>query len=161
MNKTQLVDAYIDFMGHIYEAMDDTLHSFADALTIAQHKLKTDKNLTSEQLMHLSAAMQRDIHHAAKHLNVANSDAALSEWLKFDIQLLENFTLDAFLSVADKTRIELAQLNELAHVHRYHSGDVTIPGTFICDNCGKQIAFKTPSQIPSCPVCHADNFVRM
>jgi hypothetical protein len=31
---------------------------------------------------------------------------AVTEWLKFDIALLENFALDSFLSIADKTRLE-------------------------------------------------------
>ena len=77
------------------------------------------------------------------------------------IELIENFALDAFLSIADKTRLELARLGQIAQKHSYQSGEITGPGTFICDVCGKEIAFKTPSEIPECPQCHAHTFVRM
>lgn len=161
MNKNKLVDAYIDFMGHLYEAMDNTLHSFADALAISKEKTSQNNALSDEELNTVSASVERDIKHAAQKLPASNDNNSLTEWLKFDIELLENFTLDAFLSVADKTRIELEKIKELAQAHRYTSGDITIPGTFICDDCGKEIAFKTPSEIPECPVCHGKTFVRI
>ena len=105
--------------------------------------------------------VKRDVEHAAQNLS-KNSDAdSLTEWFKFDIELLENFTLDAFLSVADKTRLEIAKLEQLAITHKYESGDITAPGTFICDACGKEIAFKTTSEIPECPACHAKTFIRI
>jgi rubrerythrin len=161
MNKNKLVDAYIDFMGHLYEAMDNTLHSFADALEISKTKTNKDNSLTPLELTQVSDSIERDVKHAAQSLSENSNSDSLSEWLKFDIQLLENFALDAFLSVADKTRIELERINELAQVHRYTSGDITVAGTFICDDCGKEIAFKTPSQIPQCPACGGTHFVRI
>jgi site-specific recombinase XerD len=161
MNKNKLVDAYLDFMGHIYEAMDDTLHSFADALEISKEKTsKGEHLLTEEELDKVSAYVKRDVEHAAHSLSGNEDNKSLSEWFRFDVALIEKFTLDSFLSVADKTRIELAKIEQQAEVHRYHSGEVTAPGTFICDNCGKEIAFKTPSEIPVCPGCSGEVFVR-
>ena len=34
---------------------------------------------------------------------------------------------------------QLAEIEERAKVHKYQSGEITIPGTFICDNCGKEL----------------------
>ncbi|MDD5273382.1 MAG: zinc ribbon-containing protein [Methylovulum sp.] len=161
MNKNNLINAYLDLMGHLYEAMDDTLHSFADSLEIAKEKLRKVSDLTSEELDKVAHFVQRDIEHAAHGLAGGADNDSLSEWFKFDVQLLENFTLDAFLSLADKTRIELAKLEQLATKHVYHSGDITSPGTFICDACGKEIAFKAASEIPECPACHSNTFVRI
>jgi len=161
MNKNKLINAYTDLMEHLYEAMDDTLHSFADALDIAKEKIRKVSDLTNEELDKVSGSVKRDIEHAAHGLSDREDNDSLSEWFKFDIELIENFTLDAFLSIADKTRLELAKLGQLAETHRYQSGDITGPGTFICDNCGKEIAFKTPSEIPECPACHAKIFVRI
>ena len=163
MNKNKLIDAYSDLMAHLYEAMDDTLHSFADAMDIAKAKIK---DLSQEELEKVSGFLTRDVEHAAQHLDAKaghdrTSGESLKEWLKFDIELLENFTFDAFLSLADKTRVELAKLGQLAQVHKYQSGDITSPGTFICDSCGKEIAFKEPSEIPVCPACKATTFVRI
>jgi rubrerythrin len=155
------VDAYTDLMEHLYEVMDDALHSWADALDIAKEKIRKVSDLTNEELDEITGFVKRDIEHAAHKLSDKEDSDSLSEWFRFDVELLENFTLDAFLSLADKTRIELAKLEELAKTHVYHSGDITIPGTFICDNCGKEIAFKSPSQIPECPACHANTFIRI
>ena len=105
--------------------------------------------------------IKRDVEHAAQTLSHESDADSLSEWLKFDIDLLENFTFDAFLSIADKTRLELAKIEQLAITHKYESGDVTAPGTFICDACGKEIAFKTTSEIPVCPTCQATTFIRI
>lgn len=161
MNKNKLINAYSDLMAHIYEAMDDTLHSFADALDIAKEKTSKISDLSSEELDRVSGFVKRDVEQAAQGLSEKADKHSLAEWFKFDIELIENFTLDAFLSIADKTRIELAKLEQLAQKHTYHSGDITGPGTFICDACGKEIAFKTPSEIPVCPACHADTFIRI
>jgi rubrerythrin len=161
MAKNKFVTAYTDLMEHLYLAMDNSLHSMADAWDIAKAKMGKAGELTQDEISIISDALKRDIESAAHGLPGHQDANSLSEWFKFDIDLIENFTLDAFLSLADKTRIELAKLGEQAKKHAYQSGNVTIPGTFICDNCGKEIAFKTPSQIPECPACHGKTFIRI
>ena len=161
MNTHKLVTAYSDFMKHLHETMEDTLHSFAEALEISKEKTAQSSDLNAEELNKLSSNVKRDIEHAAQSLTHQSDADSLSEWLKFDIDLVENFTLDAFLSVADKTRLELAKIQELAITHKYESGDITAPGTFICDACGKEISFKTTSEIPVCPECQAETFIRV
>ncbi len=161
MNKNKLVSAYLDLMNHLYETMDDTLHSFAEALEISKGKTAKNSDLTSDELDKVSEFVKRDIEHAAHGLSTEEDKDSLSEWFKFDIELIENFALDAFLSLADKTRLELAKLEQLAKAHTYHSGDITVPGTFTCDDCGKEIAFKTASEIPECPQCHGKTFIRI
>ena len=161
MNKNKLITAYSEFMSHLHETMEDTLHSFSDALEISKEKTSKDNNLSSDDLDKVSKFVKRDIEHAAHGLSAQEDKNSLSEWFKFDIELIENFTLDAFLSLADKTRLELAKIGQLAEAHTYHSGDITVPGTFICDDCGKEISFKTPSEIPDCPQCNGKTFIRI
>ena len=161
MNKNKLIAAYSDFMKHLHETMEDTLHTFAEALEISKEKTGKSSDLTDDELNKVSSYVKRDVEHAAHGLSDEEDKDSLSEWFKFDIELIENFTLDAFLSVADKTRIELEKLRELAETHTYHSGDITIPGTFICDACGKEIAFKETSEIPECPQCHGTTFIHI
>jgi hypothetical protein len=161
MNKNKLINAYTDLMDHLYVAMDGTLHSFAEALEISKENLNKTATLTHDELDKVIGFVKRDVEHAAHHVADPKDNDSLSDWLKFDIELLEDFTLNAFLSVADKTRIELAKLEQLAQTHTYHSGDITVPGTFICDDCGKEIAFKTPSEIPLCPNCQGNTFIRL
>ncbi|MBK8816192.1 MAG: zinc ribbon-containing protein [Methylococcaceae bacterium] len=161
MDKNKLTSAYTELMEHLYIAMDNTLHTMADALEIAKEKIGKAGDLTLEEIDIISDALKRDIESAAHGLPDQKDKNSLSEWFKFDIELIENFALDAFLSIADKTRIELAKLGEQAKHHVYQSGAVTLPGTFRCEKCGKEIAFKETSQIPQCPVCHGHLFQRI
>jgi len=161
MNKNKLIAAYSEFVTHLHETMEDTLHSFAEALEISKEKTGKTSDLSKEDIDKVSGYVRRDVEHAAHNLSAGRESDSLSEWFKFDVELIENFALDAFLSVADKTRIELAKLEQLAQKHSYESGQITGPGSFICDNCGKEIAFKTPSEIPECPACHGKIFIRI
>lgn len=161
MNKNKLIAAYSEFMTHLHETMEDTLHSFAEALEISKEKIGKSSDMSKADIDKVSGYVQRDVEHAAHNLSADTDNESLSEWFKFDVELLENFALDAFLSVADKTRVQLAKIEQLAHKYSYQSGEITGPGSYICDECGKEIAFKTPSEIPECPSCHGKVFVRI
>ena len=161
MGENKLIKAYDDLMGHLYEALDDTLHSVADALEIAKEKTSALGGHTQEEINKISDYVMRDVEHVATSPSQKNDNDSLSEWLKFDIDLIENFALDAFMDIADKTKVKLAALEmEAKQYHPYKSGEATSPGTFTCDACGKQIAFKSTSIIPKCPACNGDNFTR-
>ncbi len=161
MSENKLTKAYNDFMEYMYEATDDTIHSIADNLESAKEKISELGGLSQDEINHISDAVSRDIYHAA-HNTADDSNDSLTEWLKFDIELLENFALESFRNVADKTRIELAKLSQTAeqYSHPYKTGDVTSPGTFHCEKCGKVIAFKSTGIIPKCPECGAETFIR-
>ena len=161
MNENKLTKAYNDFMEYMYEATDDTIHTIADKLDSAKEKTSEIGGLTQDEINHVADAVSRDVHHAA-HTLPDNSNDSLSEWFKFDIELLENFALDSFLDVADKTRIELAELSQTAeqYSHPYKTGELTGPGSLSCVKCGKVIAFKSTSIIPECPECGANTFIR-
>jgi rubrerythrin len=161
MGEKKLIKGYDDLMGHLYEAMDDTLHSIADALEIAKEKTSALGGHTQEEINKIADYVMRDVEHiAASPVQQTNNDS-LSEWLKFDIDLIENFAMEAFLDIADKTKVKLAALEmEAKQYHPYASGDATGPGTFTCDACGKEIAFKSTSVIPKCPACGGDTFTR-
>jgi rubrerythrin len=161
MSENKLIKAYDDLMGHLYEAMDDTLHTVAEALEIAKEKTSALGGHTQEEINKIADYVMRDVEHAATSTPSQNQNNSLSEWFKFDIDLIENFAFDAFLDIADKTRVKLAALEmDAKQYHPYQSGDIASPGTFVCDQCGKQIAFKSTSVIPDCPECQAKSFSR-
>lgn len=160
MSENKLIEAYDNLMKHLYEVMDDGIHSLAHALDQAKEKTSELGGLTQEEINKVSDFVQRDVLHAAHSRTESKEDEDLSEWLKFDIDLIENFALDAFMSVADKTSVELAKLKAVAESNTYHSGEIASPGTFVCEQCNKEIAFKSTSEIPKCPACGADTFVR-
>jgi rubrerythrin len=156
---TSLIEAYNHLIEQMYELMDDTLHSTAEALDMAKEKLSELGGLTQEEIAHLIESLTRDIHHAAT--NADETEENLSAWLKFDITLIENFALESFMGLADKTRVELMKLQQQAEEYPlYHSGDITSPGTFSCQVCDEKISLKSASEIPPCPYCNAKIFVR-
>jgi len=160
MNTDKFVQAYNTLIRHLHETMGDTDYSAADALEIAKGKTSESGSLTDEEINQVSGYVTRDIDHAAGNVDSGSKDS-FSEWLKFDIDLIEDFALDAFMDLADKTRLELAIIEQQAkNYHPYHSGEITGPGTFICEECGKEIAFKSTSKIPECPNCKAKTFIR-
>ena len=112
MNKNKFITAYNELMRHLHETMDETIHSLADALEISKEKTRKTTDLTQDEIDQVSGYVKRDIEHAAHGLTEKKDSDSLSEWFKFDIELIENFALDAFLSLADKTRLELAKLND-------------------------------------------------
>ncbi|MEY4769248.1 MAG: hypothetical protein RL637_1887 [Pseudomonadota bacterium] len=160
MNAEKYIQAYNHLMQHLHDVLGDSNYSTTDALAIAKTKTSELNNLTAEEVDKISHFVSRDVDHAATTIEHHHS-AGFSDWLKFDIDLLENFALDAFMSVADKTRLELALLEEKArNYHPYHSGDITGPGTFLCQECNKTLAFKSTSQLPLCPNCKTNTFIR-
>ena len=161
MIKENFIQAYNNLMRHLHETLGDADYSTADALEIAKDKTSAQDSLSHEDMELVSGYVTRDLDHAASSLKAENKDS-FSEWLKFDVDLIENFALDAFMDLADKTRIELAMLEQKAkNYHPYHSGEITGPGTFMCEECGKEIAFKSTSVIPDCPKCGAKAFTRI
>lgn len=161
MSDNKFVEAYDHLMENLYLIMDDTLHSVADAMDIAKQKESDLGELPQAEINEVADFLMRDIEHAASTTSVVSDKNSLTEWFKFDIELLENFALDAFSSIADKTRVELAKIERQANkYHPYKSGDIVGPGTFTCDQCGKQLSFKSTSQLPDCPECDAKTFTR-
>lgn len=165
MSDKKSTEAYNKLMEKLYEVMENTQHNVGEAMEIAKEKVSEAggylQHLSQEELDKLGHVIMRDIEHAATEPKPVQDNESLSEWLKFDLELLEDFAWEQFLGIADKTRIELAKIAQRANqYHPYHSGDVTGPGTFTCDACGKHIAFKSTSIIPDCPKCGKKNFTR-
>jgi hypothetical protein len=147
-----------------YNAILEYLHiagkSVPQGLDSAKEKIGEQRGLTQEEAHKVAGYVQRDLEDAAHSMTNTDADS-LSEWLKFDVELIENFAVDAFMGVADKTRVELAKLDQYARsTQTYRSGEVSGPGTLVCDQCGEEITFKSTSVIPACPKCAATTFTR-
>lgn len=160
MSENKLISAYNNMVKHLHDALQGTTKTLTHGLEIAKEKTSELGGLTPEELNKVSDYVKRDVEDAAHALHDKDNDS-LAEWFKFDVELIENFALDAFMKVADQTRLGLAQLEQQAReASIYQSGEIAGPGTFICTQCGKQIDFKTTSAIPKCPACGGDTFQR-
>ncbi len=91
----------------------------------------------------------------------AETGHELGDWLRFDIDRIEDRLLDIFSLVADRTKIEWLELQEeLEKDPLYHSGEVTGPGTLYCSSCNESLHFHHTARIPTCPKCSNETFRR-
>lgn len=125
----------------------------------AREKAVELDELTREEAEKVAVYLERDVHDIAEYLLETGED--LKQWFKFDVELVERRLYDMMMDVADKTRVEQAQLSERAKRDtRLHTGEMTLPGTLSCMACDTQMHFEKIGHIPPCPKCHGTEFKR-
>jgi len=159
----KLVEAYNRMMERVRHAVEE---AEAKALPGIRHSVEKAREtaVELEELSHDEAEkvaqyLKRDMQDAGRHL--AETGHELGDWLRFDIDRIEDGLLEIFSQVADRTRIEWVQLQaELERDPPYHTGEVTGPGTVYCSACNEALHFHHTARIPPCPKCHGTTFRR-
>ncbi len=159
----KLVEAYNRMMERVKagfeEAEEQALPKLKEHLEKAIDLTVELEELTREEAEKIGAYLKRDMDDAGKYL--ADTGHELGDWLRFDIEQVEDRLLEVVSRVADKTRLEQLELNQtLAEDPPYHSGEITGPGTLYCSGCGQAVHFHEPGHIPPCPKCHGSTFRR-
>ena len=161
-----LISAYnqmMQVMRDAFEKADTSDMSLQQALDLAKYQAVHIGRITSEEAYEIGEYIKRDINDAAEYM--MDSSAEFYDWLMLDIEIIERKVMDLFLSVADHTRIELEQFQlpggELVQqTPVYISGEITGPGTLICESCGKAKPFLSSDEISDCSYCSHDRFIR-
>lgn len=158
----RLVNTYNQMMASIrktFEETDTSDTSLQQALNAAKEQAVRLGAVTLEEAHEISEYIKRDINDAAEYM--MESSAEFGDWLMLDIEVIERKVVDMFLSVADRTRVELEQLkHHTQELSLYYSGEITGPGTLVCTECGYQMPFMTTAQIETCPDCGNNTFRR-
>lgn len=159
----KLIDAYNTMMKRLHsvleEAEEKTLPSLEQNIENAKAKAIELGELTREEAEKIATYLKRDIDDAADYLQETGEE--FSSWIKFDFDLIEGAITDAFINVADQTKLQLLELEQQAReAIIYHTGEITGVGTLVCEQCGKSLHFKKTGHIPPCPKCHATRFKR-
>lgn len=153
------VAAYDRMMARVRAALEEAGPNLRQGVEKAAKVAEQLGELSRDEAEKIAAYLQRDMHDAGEYLATTGSD--LKSWFRFDVELIEDRLLDLFSSVADRTRLELLQLEEQARVGPiYNSGEITGPGTLRCADCGKDVHFYATGHIPPCAHCHGTHFVR-
>ncbi len=159
-----------DVLGQAYEKMyEHALRNFQKAeykTAEVLHDLVDEARQVAEEIdgvsrddaIKLAKYIKRDLDEAADYLGEVGRD--LRDWLGFESSLLEMAFVDRLLQVADQTTLEWLRLKQAAQQYEYHTGEVTGPGTLVCDGCGETLHFHRAAKIPPCPACHATRFHR-
>jgi len=157
----KLVSAYHQMMTRVKDSLSHTTtKTLNQRIEVAKDKAIELKELTFEEAEKIGNYLQRDLEDAANFIVTTNQ--ALADWMRFDLELIEDRLLEMFSLMVDHTRVELDNLAEQARqATEWNSGEITGPGTLACTTCGKNLHFHKPDYIPACPNCGAISFKRI
>ena len=158
---TQAYNRMLARIRDIYEEAErHTLPALQRAIEKAIDKTTELGELTRVEAERIGDYLKRDIEDAAAYLSGPEAKE-FSDWLKIDATLIEHEILQLFISVADKTKIELAQWElQAANADTYRTGEITGIGTLQCNNCDELLRFTATGHIPLCPHCRGTTFRR-
>jgi len=163
-SESSLVDAYNRMMSRVRESIESAETHAAPTLQKAIEEARKQAihlgEITLEEAEEVGNYIKRDINDAAEYLMETSHE--FSEWLMLDLDIIEQKVLELFLSVADRTRLELEQFSHATENQQseYHSGEVTGPGSLVCKHCEQMIQFNTTDKIPICSNCGGTIFKR-
>ena len=159
----RMVDAYDRMLKHTHDAIVETGKETVPRLRELIEKTRDHMvelgELTREEGAKVAGYLERDLKDAAAY--IANTGEGLREWWRFDLKLMEDRMLEMFASVADQTSLQLREWAEQARqAPAYRTGEITGPGTLVCESCGEGLHFVKAGRIPPCPKCGATGFRR-
>lgn len=163
-NNEKLVHAYNAMMLRVSESLAKVTHAagpkMREAIEAAEEKAVELGELTREEALKIGDYLRRDLQGAGEYLASPKGEE-LADWLRFDLDMLEAELLDMFLSAADQTKLDMLNFEEqLIESTQYHTGEITGPGTLVCEACGEVLHFHAAGHIPPCPKCHATVYNR-
>ena len=161
--REQWLAAYDDMMVRVKTAIEEAEEATVPTLQRYIHNARDMAielgELTQEEAEKIAAYLERDLADAGKHL--ADTGHQLGDWLRFDIDMIEDRLLDALALVADHTRLEIQQFErDIQEGPAWNAGEVTGPGSLVCASCGSIIRFHATGYIPNCPDCDHTVFHR-
>jgi len=159
----KLVEAYEELLKRTREtlatATEGAVPHFRELVDKARDNMVELGELTREEANKVSDYLRRDVEDAAAYIAETGQD--IQDWWRFDLELIEQRMLDMFSLAADQTSLQLAQWAETARrMTLYQAGEVTGPGTLVCDRCGAKTHFVKAGRIPPCADCGGTGFKR-
>ncbi len=104
----KLQDAYHSMLEHVEELVDKDKLSLKDAFSKAEEKLSEWKELSREEVEHISQELKENLSEIGEASHRLND--SLKETLSFDTAYIANNVWNKLSKVADKTVVELTEL---------------------------------------------------
>ncbi len=156
----KLTEAYNRMLERTRSGVQEAGKGLQHALDAAMEKASELGELSREEAERVGEYVKRDLHDAAEY--VSESGSELRDWLRFDVEVVENAVLDLFATMVDHTRDELTKLELRANaLGEWHTGEITGIGTLQCKSCGEKLHFHKTGHIPPCPKCHSTAYRRL
>lgn len=160
----RLTEAYSVMLERVNEAIERAENqarpAFEHAIERAQETAQELGELSREEARLVGDYLRRDLHELGEHLSESGKD--LSAWFRFDVEQIERRMWENLSTLADRTALELMRFSAATgrRSPTYASGEITGPGSLICDACGEMLDFDRPTPIPRCPRCGGERFHR-
>ena len=115
--------------------------------------------LTQDESKLISDQLSKELKHLKQYLRSEGKE--VSQWLDFDLQMVEDRFVEVALSAADKVWLDFKKFEEdVQNPPVYQTGEICSAGTLICTQCNKTLTFTRTSHIPPCSGCHGTHFRR-
>ncbi len=152
----QILDQVAEAIHSADIALQPTMEEIIKNATHLAHQAQDINLKESQEFTHY---LKRDLDDALHSLQQQGKE--ISDWLKFDYELVEDKFIDIVSNAADKTWLTLNNLEESKRVVIiYKTGDITAPGILNCVGCDQTMQFTKSTHIPPCPKCHKTEFIR-
>ncbi len=147
-------------LGRALEYLEKGGHTIQQSLDLAMEKTSELGELTREESEKMVEFLQRDLDDAARYLGEGSKE--LQDWLRFDLEVIEQNILQRFSQMVDHTQQALQNLEYKANLMgEWKSGEIVSIGTLACKSCGEQLHFHQTGRIPPCPKCRGSKFRRI
>ena len=158
-----LAEAYATMLERTNELIDKAEEqakpAFEKALAQAQQTAHELGELSRAEARLVGDYLKRDMRDLAQYMEETGED--LRAWFRFDVAQIERRMWEALSSVADKTALEMMRFSAaIRPSDDYRVGEITGPGSLVCDACGEVQHFDHPTPIPACPRCNGELFHR-
>ncbi len=135
-------------------------HTLKQSIEQAMEKTSELGELTREESEKIAEFLQRDLEDAAQYLDESGKE--LQDWLRFDLEVVEQHIFGLFSQMVDHTQAELQKLQYKASLMgEWHSGEIVSIGTLACKACDEHLHFHKTARIPPCPKCRGSKFRRI
>ncbi|MCW8918034.1 MAG: zinc ribbon-containing protein [Gammaproteobacteria bacterium] len=156
---SKLTVAYNLMLERARETMAAAGQGLRHGVDAAMEKATELGELSREEAEEVSEYVLRDLHDAADFINQSGNE--LRDWLRFDLEVVEQSLADMFAQMVDQTRLELDRLEQRATaLGEWHTGEIVGIGTLECKGCGEHLHFHHTGHIPPCPKCHGTKYRR-
>lgn len=109
-----LIESYNQMMRRVKDIIDNAeahaMPTLQKAIEQARHQAVQLGEISLDEANEVARYIRHDVSDAAEYL--METSQAFSDWLLLDIEIIEQKVLELFLSVADKTRLELQQFTQ-------------------------------------------------
>jgi len=156
----RLTKAYHQLLSRLQEILgrSSSKTSLNEAMDQSQKQAVKEGELDRLEAERLGGFLLRDLTDMGGYF--ARTGQGLRHWLRFDVQLVERRLWEMLTQITDHAREDMMALQQGERPPHYLTGEITLPGTLICENCQRPLHFKKAGPIPPCPHCRGKVFIR-